>query len=246
MPRYAIRPDVNGVSPLASYTCQPRTDAPDRPMPVYGVALHCTGSGIVEKARKAKVDPLKYAVDYYLQPKSYYAHYVIGFDGTIACTADEHERAPHIGLTPEDAETYRSGAWEKRAPSRFVSLWKTRWASVVSPVHLFPKNPQGAYSPNSCYVGIELLVWLPGCPGAPLRPGMLYTRAQHEAAAELTKDIARRWGFRPEGSRVVCHEDVTPLTRTTKDGGWDPGVLRDSPSFDWSLYLTHLRQHFDT
>ena len=52
-------------------------------MPVFGVAVHCTGSGIVTKALAHGADPFEYALAYYLRPEAYFAHYLIDFDGTI-------------------------------------------------------------------------------------------------------------------------------------------------------------------
>src|SRR3954471_19579138 len=108
-----IRPDINGLSPLTSVVNkQLLKDVGDRTAPVFGVALHCTGSGVVTKALEHKADPLLFAVETYRKPDAYFAHYVVGFDGTIAQIADEHEKAQHIGFMPPQRDAFLSGTWE--------------------------------------------------------------------------------------------------------------------------------------
>ena len=39
--------------------------------------------------------------------------------------------------------------------------------------------------------------------------------------------------------RLLGHEDLTPISRHDKKGGWDPGGLREVPYFDWEhVYRT--------
>ena len=227
-----------GQSELATAQVDHERDVQDRTISVYGVAIHCTGSSIVDKALKEGADCLEYAIAYYLRPDSYFAHYVIGFDGTIAQIADEHERAMHIGLLAADRSAYLGGTWKARLPRAFVDAWVARWPAQKSPSHLYP-GP----SPNNAYVGIELLVWNDRCPGSPHGAGLRYTTAQHDAAAVLASDIAGRWqlpaGWQDTG-RLACHEDISPLTRTNKAGGWDPGVLRAPPWFNWDYFVGRL------
>lgn len=227
-----------GISPLATAKVDRLRDVADRSPSVFGVAVHCTGSGIVEKALKQGAEPLEYAVAYYLRPESYFAHYVVGFDGTIAQIADEHERAPHIGLPAADRQAYLGGSWKSRLSGSFVNAWRARWPGRSSPSHLYP-GP----SPNNAYVGIELLVWIDGCEGEPHRHGMKYTTAQHNSIADLASDIASRWKLPSDwhaSGRLACHEDISPLTRTSKGKGWDPGVLRPDPWFDWEYFVNRI------
>jgi N-acetyl-anhydromuramyl-L-alanine amidase AmpD len=209
-------------------------------MAVFGVAIHQTGSGTVEHALHEGADPLEYAVAYYLKPDSYFAHYVIGYDGAIIQIADEHERAPHIGQNDTERQNYLSGAWEHVAGPKFTALWKHRWAGYQTPAHLYP-GP----SPNNAYVGIEMIPIITGVDDQPMHVGLLYTEAQHIAVARLAFDIAKRWNF-PTGwgatGRLACHEDITPLSRMAKDAGWDPGVNRDTPWFNWVYLIDFLRQ----
>jgi hypothetical protein len=72
--------------------------------------------------------------------------------------------------------------------------------------------------------------------GQPMRPGLLFTAAQHDGAAELVREMGARHGW-PSGwqktSRLLGHEDVDLLERMDALGGWDPGFLRAAPYFDF-------------
>jgi outer membrane protein OmpA-like peptidoglycan-associated protein len=38
------------------------------------------------------------------------------------------------------------------------------------------------------------------------------------------------------------HEDLSPITRSVRRGGWDPGFLRDAPFFDWNYVYEQIEQ----
>lgn len=237
---YAVRPDIAGRSAIASVFPAALRDVRDRTEPVWGVAMHCTGSGIVSQALARGADPFEYVVDHYTSPDvPYFAHYVIGFDGRVAQIADEHEDAQHVGFAPEQRAAFLDGSWTSRLPPSYVAAWRERWPSYHSPAHLFP-GP----SPNNVFVGFEMVCWQTGCAGAPRAPGMLYTEAQHAAAAALSADIAARWGFATGAwfstGRMACHEDLNPLDRTSGGQGWDPGITRSAPYFDWPSFIARL------
>lgn len=242
---YAVRPDVSGVSPVATHHVANPRDTIDRPIPVFGLAVHCTGSGIVTKALKNRRDPFAYALEYYGSAKyaPYFAHYVVGFGGEVGQVADEHEDASHVGFPPDDRRAFLAGTWPTLIPGGYgdavAARWRARWPGVGGPAHLFP----GA-SPNAAYCGAELLVWQEGCPGAPRAPGEKYTAAQYDALARLARDVARRWGWPAawwQTGRLAAHEDLNPLSRTSLGQGWDPGVMRDDPWFAWGHLLDLVR-----
>ncbi len=219
----------DGFSPLAT-VAQRMKDVNDRTDPVFGVALHTTGGSLPEKAIKSGVDPLEFAVGYYTKADTeFFAHYVIGWDGTIVQVANEQEKALHIGLSSLQRQQYLSGAWKTMIPASVVALWRTAWPAFKSPSHLYP-GP----SPNNVYVGVEMIP-IVARKAAPAGPGLRFTAAQHDSAAELAADVAKRHGF-PAGwsktPRLVGHEDVALLQRMDKLGGWDPGALRAAPYFD--------------
>ncbi len=233
---------ANGRSSLAS-GFSGRAGAP-REGAVYGVAVHTTGSGVVDVAAKQSRDPLDYTVHVvYENPDNFCAHYVVGWDGTVWQVMDETLKAQHIGFLPNDRESFLDGSWvdelASKEPQRpnVPTLWKARWPSFKSPAHLFP-GP----SPNQVYVGIEMIP-LTGAVGQPaplISNGVArkYTDAQHQTVAKLIADIAARWNLPDEiwdasSGRLVGHEDVNPLERSVASGGWDPGALRDVPQFDW-------------
>lgn len=83
----------------------------------------------------------------------------------------------------------------------------------------------------------------PGAIPPPMRDGLRYTQQQHDAVATLAVDIAHRHGWSGQwwlSSRLVGHEDVSPITRHTSDGGWDPGALRSEPWFDWNYVYAKI------
>jgi len=205
-------------------------DMEDRPGEVYGLCVHQTGSGIVEQALKYKIDPLEHAVNYYLKPDSYSAHYVCGYDGSIIQLSDEKEKCFHVGFS--DRKVYLSGEWEKKVAPITLQKWKENWPNFKTPAHLFP-GP----SPNAVYIGVEMIPLTQQTlqNHEPMHFGSIYTLAQHQAIVMLARDIAERHGL-PDGwqntSRLVGHEDLTPISRSNKKGGWDPGYLKDKPWFD--------------
>jgi N-acetyl-anhydromuramyl-L-alanine amidase AmpD len=71
-----------------------------------------------------------------------------------------------------------------------------------------------------------------------MRPGLLFTEAQHRALVALGRDLAARHGW-PAGwgrtPRLVGHEDVQLLERQDAGGGWDPGALRAKPYIDFEF-----------
>lgn len=217
-----------GWSNIAVRVEKPR-DVANREGPVYGVALHTTGSGVVRAAKKKGIDPIEWAIGYYTDPDSYAPHYVIDFDGTVYQVANEVEKMPHIGLTAERRKQYLSGAWKKLAPPALVARWQAAWPGYKSPAHLYPGS-----SPNGAFVGVEMIP-ITGTTELPMAPGLLFTQQQHALAAGLACDIATRNAFPPgwsRSSRLVGHEDVGLLDRMDKGGGWDPGALRERQYFD--------------
>lgn len=190
---------------------------------VYGLALHTTGSGIVEQARKQGKDPLEHAVAYYTKAP-FFPHYVIGWDGTIVQICDEGVRAQHIGFA--ERALYLSDAWEAKVPAELVKMWKAAWPGYSSPASLFP-GP----SPNNVYVGAEMLPLDEHAKFEPAFEGSKYTLGQHQGAVMLGADIADRYRFKKDwarGPQLVGHESVNPIKRP----GWDPGELRKRPWFN--------------
>ena len=212
-----------------------------RPTNPYGVMIHQTGSGIVRKARAANAKVFEYAAAYYARPDTYWAHYLINYDGARLQITREDEIAYHCGLSAQDRQDFLSGRWKKRVSKATLALWNETWAArYTSPSHLYP-----ARGPNLDYIAVELLPlvdevpldYLYTPPGSPWR----HTHAQLLSVADLVNDIADRWNFPdswayvensfPSG-RLVGHEDVNPLTRSQRSGGWDPGYLR-APEDRW-------------
>jgi len=211
-------------SPLANWN--PAKRKRWRRIKPWGLLIHTSGRGIVARAVKERVPAIVLALAWYRRKSG--VHYLIGYDGTIYQMLEDDRRGAHVGVSALDRMRYLSGRWLKRVKARAVELWRSRWKGYKSPQHLYPTK-----SPNSCYIGVEMV---------PLEEpdedsGLWFTEAQHEAVAQLANDLAKRHGW-PENwketPRLVGHEDVSPLTRWDNQGGWDPGALRPRPRFSWA------------
>jgi len=225
---------------------------------VYGLVTHTSGSGLPSNAKKAGQKVIDRALSYY--SRSHGCHYVCGWhEADLWQIANEIESANGVGVTAiptkdqkgqvESVAGKYSGSWETDLTPAFVTRWKTRWAhleDVKTPLDLFPTK----YA-NSCYVHVEM----PPCvfhhngklvTGAePMEEGLWFTKAQHDNIVKLAMDIAERNGW-PNGwwstGRFVTHEDITPISRSNRYGGWDPGVLRSTPRFDWDYVVSEIER----
>lgn len=225
---------------------------------VYGLVVHTTGGALPGRARKAGARPDRYAVQYYLNSGG--THYVNGWAGAagqqLHQVMNERQQAWGVGRRKDQPKTdqWRSiaaGRFELDLPATVVRLWRARWPGFKDSLSLLPVRS----SANLTYVHVEC----PPClyyrngdgplvkdPDAtPMREGLRFTRAQHETVARLAWDIAQRHQWPRQGAwwrtpRLVGHEDITPLSRHDKKGGWDPGGLREQPYFDWGFVYDSL------
>lgn len=211
----------------------------------WGLCLHTTGRGIVDKAARTGRKPLDVALDEYrrMQDGSSLGyrwggpHYVIDHDGGIYQIAPDFAFTAHCG-GPHRAD-YLDGSWVGKCSDAAVHHWRAQWgARYSSPQSLFPSR-----SANEDYIGVEMIPCGSGF-GVPRREGELFTIAQYDAAVALAKDIARRQGWPADwahGPRLVGHEDVQLIDRHDGAGGWDPGYLRARPYFDMGAVREALR-----
>lgn len=200
----------------------------------WGLLLHTTGGGVTAMAKKRGETPLAVALRIYIAAQNggegYYwggPNYVMPHDGSLHQIAPDNKATQHAGSW--NRATYMSGEWEDDYPVT-TREWKRRWPGFKHPYALFPSK-----SPNWDYTGVEMIPCGDGF-GTPMRPGLRFTQAQHDAAIRLAHDCGKRHGW-PAGwmktSRLVGHEDVDPLSRSWPTGGWDPGWLRPDPFFDF-------------
>lgn len=211
-------------SPLATMAKTPQGDGiPHRTNPTpWGFCIHTTGSGVPKTARDHGISPIEAALNYYCSPGANFPHYVIDSTGQIVQVADELIRARHAGIEFDDRMLYLSGDWRSRVDQPTLALWMAKW-NKKSPLGLFPSK-----SPNEDYLGCELIPQLSTLPN-----GSLFTDEQYAALKGLIADVASRYGITLVGDRLVTHEDLEPLQRWNHQGGWDPGALRDDPTFLW-------------
>jgi hypothetical protein len=198
-----------------------------RTLPVYGLCVHTTGSGPASKAKGTALTPLQIAVDYYVKGREGFPHYLIGYDGTIHAICDEGHVAWHAGWVTRGGKS----RWESwTAPPWWSAVWR-RW-NATTPADLLPPR---ALSPNSVYIGVELLAD---------PSGWGFTNAQYDALARLVVDVFRRHGVplsEPPNPRLLGHEDVEPIERANAQGGWDPGAHRTVPKFSWSSLWSRIQ-----
>lgn len=205
----------------------------------WGLCVHTTGGGVTAKAAKSGKKPIDIALAAYRASQGETgkmgAHgyawggptYVLDIGGQIYQIADDSTLTAHCGNLL-NRQAYKSDKWVEMCSPRTVAQWHSRWSPrYKNPAMLFPST-----SPNTDYIGLEMIP----CPGfdEAMRPGLRFTRAQHEAVISLGLLLAERhqWPERWEqGSRLIGHEDVQPLDRSDKLGGWDPGFLRADPYF---------------
>ena len=205
----------------------PRTGTLRSSKLAWGILVHTTGRGVPTRAKDTGLPAHEIALAYYLSSGANFPHYLIAGEGTIWAVADETVRAWHAGITTEDRAQYLTGEWETQVSPEGLAHWRARWPGIKSPQHLYPGK-----SPNEIYIGVELIP-----SNDRTDNGTLFTTAQYAALSKLIQDVATRHGFIPAGARLLGHEDVSPLTRWDKQGGWDPGFLRDNPLFRWDLVV---------
>lgn len=241
-----------GVSPLAIPALKGWGKEAYRPEgwrgKVYGLVVHTTGSGVPRRAADESISPSAWAVRYYKRSRG--CHYVNGWNGIdggdLFQVANENVQAWGVGVTnksepkKDQRRSIDRGRFEKDLPAVLVRLWKERWPGKKNSLELLP----GTKTANSCYIHMECppcVYWHNGktvTGEPPMRPGLRFTKAQHDSVARLAVDIARRNGWPMEEQwwrtpRLLGHEDLTPISRHDKNGGWDPGYLREKPYFDW-------------
>ena len=214
-------------SPLAVMTTFPREGLVERSQETpWGVCVHTTGSGVPTAAQRSGRTPLEIATEIYLRPDAPphftpFPHYVIDATGYLLQIADEHIRARHVAISDAERALYKSGGWRSKVSPLGLSLWQDRWGATRNPLQLFPSR-----LPNEDFLGVELI------PGLRAQTnGSRFTLAQYGRLSALLEDVENRYGLELTGSRLVGHEDLSPLTRWNSGGGWDPGLLRQPPTF---------------
>lgn len=243
---------VQGQSSIAVQAAR-QWNAGDRPPEwignVYGLVVHTTGGGLPTQASAAGIYHTAYAVDWYNRPDAHGCHYVNGWRGVaggdLLQIANERERANGVSVAAQ-RRSIDQGRFEKDLPASVVARWRARWPGVEHPLRLLPGTTTSA---NACYVHLECVpcVFAHNIAATPMRPGLRFTKAQHEAVALLACDIARRngWPLRDNwwrSPRLLGHEDLSPITRLDNVGAWDPGALRASPFFDWDFVYAMIER----
>lgn len=214
---------------------------------VFGLVVHTTGSGATNRAWKQRRSVLDWCIERYLT--TFGCHYICGYkglDAELVQVGNEYRRPNTVGMAEQNRSIDR-GRFARDLKPRMLFHWRNRWPGKASPRNLFPGR-----SVNQFYAGVEMppCVWWNTSRGRnhvsapPMRQGLRYTRAQHDAIVQLAWDMANRHAWSGnwwETGRLVGHEDLSPLTRQNSGGGWDPGALRGEPWWDWAYIRSELR-----
>lgn len=209
----------------------------------WGFLLHTTGGGVTAQAKRQNRTPIEVAISIYIASQNGSNGYLWGgpayvcdHDGTLHQIAPDDAYTNHAGGPHRDE--YLDGSWihgvskeGHRITPATVDEWRKRWPSKRNPYSLFPST-----SPNADYVGLEMIPIGDGFGGEPMAKGLRFTKAQHDAAIALGRDLELRHAWPSEWAktgRLVGHEDVDPIERSDKLGGWDPGFMRPAPYFDF-------------
>lgn len=218
-----------------------------------GYLIHTTGGGVLDKAKQTGKTPLAVALATYAASQAGSngyrwggPHYVGDHDGKLYQIAPDNVKTAHCGGRSDKFPNgtrphYIDGSWAKLLPATVVELWRKRWPNMMHPYSLFPSR-----DPNTDYVGLELIPIDVGNAEAmkatpPMAPGLRFTKAQHDTAVRLGRDLfARHEWPRTERWRLLGHEDVDPLNRSDSLGGWDPGAMREKPYFDFDYVRTEI------
>ncbi len=198
-------------------------------MEPHGLCAHTSGRSIVEKAKRLGVDPVDLALEWYRALSRSGVQFLIAPDGTLYQMLEANIRGAHVGISRRERKRYLNGRWENDVPSGALRLWMNQWEDVKSPQHLYPTK-----SPNSCYVGVEMLPLLEAT-----EEGLWFTPEQHQALLDLYRQLAVMYNWplctiALPNKRFLGHEDIDAYARWQKSGGWDPGALREKPRFDWT------------
>lgn len=224
-------------SPLAIKVAGVRDPALARKRTPWGLLLHTTGGGVTSQAKRESKRPIDVAIAVYIASQNgsngYFwggPAYVMDHDGRLHQIAPDDAHTEHAGSG--NRPHYLDGSWRGKVSAETVAQWRDKWAGKAHPYSLFPST-----SPNVNYIGVEMIPIGDGFGGSPMASGLRFTRAQHDAAVALARDVASRHAF-PTGwqhtGRLLGHEDVDPIVRSDASGGWDPGFLRARPYFDFA------------
>ena len=209
----------------------------------YGFMIHTTGGQVTKNAKAQKKSPLDVATEIYINSQNgvnmYFwggPTYVMDHDGNIWQMAPDNILTNHCGKQGTRAvyktvDGVKEPTWHKKVSAATAIQWALRWGPLGfnDPTDLYPST-----SPNVDYIGLEIIPCGDGF-GTPMRPGLRFTKAQHDSVVRLAVDLAKRHGWKTgweKTSMFASHEDVQPMDRHDSKGGWDIGILRAEPFFD--------------
>jgi hypothetical protein len=220
---------------------------------VLGLVVHTTGGGITNKAAREERPVLNLCAERYCVTRG--CNYVGGYagheGGELVQVGSEFSKPKTAGIKDQLA-SIDAGHFERDLSPTAPKVWRAAWPDFKDPGALV-KSVTGKRAVNTFYVGIEQppCVWFDTklnktvTSAPPLRAGLRMTEAQHATVAALAVDLATRHKW-PDGwwktGRLLGHEDVSPMTRSTSTGCWDPGSRRPDPYWDWDYVIAAIEK----
>jgi N-acetyl-anhydromuramyl-L-alanine amidase AmpD len=189
---------------------------------INSIIIHTTGYGKgLERIEKKCDGDLALAGKMYAERMAkilrYKGHFLLDHTGMIYQFLDLDDIAWHTG----------GGKKRRLKIEEPFEWWTERWKGIVDkPTDL----PSWDSRPNNISIGIDLLAFSNG----PHFPNH-YTELQIESLARLVGSLCKDYNIPLDRKHIVGHEDVDPISRGRKKGGWDPGR-----KFDWDYFMAAL------
>ena len=204
-------------------------DAPDRARPrgqIAGLCVHQTSRPAVAvrlKRGMSHEEMLDDIARHYRRTGG--THYMADTEGQRLQLGSELQVAHGVGMTEQLAAESRPGY---QPPAR----WRKRWPSLANPSEICARWHTRRLA-NPWLVHIELVP----CPEG----DHWFSHSQHQTVADLAIRLQQLGGWPgrwwEQIGRVIDHESLSPETRYRFGQGWDPGVARAVPRFDWELMI---------
>lgn len=176
------------------------------------IIYHTTGRNLARLAARSGHTPGMRAFDeaalawYRSSGHPYFGCYLVGTSGVVFELAPPDTWCQHAASLTEQEATSPPPAW-----------WARRWPGLGHPIGGLL---QGSRHINATSLGVDLLPF----PDAHLPD--LHGQATLQAAAQLGRSLAGRYGLTTGPQHHLGHEDVDPWSRSNAAGPWDPGWRR--------------------
>jgi hypothetical protein len=242
-------------------------DVKDRTKAAWGLCLHAAGSTITCNALDKGRDPNAFVAEFYARPNNQFPHDIVIWDHwnaspSVGIAAEFDPVTPDVvqsahwqdrswaqGLGRTAIQIYQRADWDqyvKHPEEGYIDTDERQaryewWLEK----HGFDKNPLDLYpgrDPNQVLLSMEMVVPVERKNRGGYRRAR-FTDRQHDVAAFRAAQMAHAfdWPLDEVRQRMLGHEDVHPVTRTSRKGPWDPGA---GTWFDWESFFAKFSVHY--